>query len=132
MEWIELGDLVRRRRLVLGLSQEALAQAAKVSAVTVINIEAGRPVKVPTLWKLDRGLRWEPGTAEKLRRDELAEPPTEPAPPRWSRHDLVRLLKIIEESEEPDGEKARLRARVWQLERDLDEHDRTFEATPEI
>lgn len=39
---VRLGAIVRRRRLEVGITQERLAQAAGVSAKTVVTLEMGR------------------------------------------------------------------------------------------
>ena len=61
----ELGTLARQRRLTLGLQQEEIARRAGLrSRTTVISFEAGRSVKQRTLWKLDTGYGWRPGSSE--------------------------------------------------------------------
>lgn len=56
----------RHRRMTLKLSIEEVAARGGTSHVTISNIEAGRSVKLHSLWKLDDGLGWPPGTAERL------------------------------------------------------------------
>ena len=52
----ELGQRLRSRRLQLNLSQQALADRAGVSRMTVTNFEHGRSVGVLTLIQLLRAL----------------------------------------------------------------------------
>lgn len=66
MDWQRLGDAIRRRRLALDLSQEELGRRSGVTPVTISRVENGHPAKIRTLWKLDRGLEWEPGSAESI------------------------------------------------------------------
>lgn len=68
MDWRRLGDAIRRRRLTLDLSQEELGRRSGVTPVTISRIENGHSAKIRTLWKLDRGLEWEPGSAEAVLR----------------------------------------------------------------
>ena len=70
---------VRVRRDELKLTQKQVADAAKVSEPTVINIEAGRlsyKTQIGTLRKLDDGLQWPKKTVEKLAQG--LEPPGTP------------------------------------------------------
>jgi transcriptional regulator with XRE-family HTH domain len=66
--WRVLGHAVRDRRLDLGLSQEALAEAAGVSDQTVRRIEHGREAgfRSGTLRQIEKGLGWKPGTARQI------------------------------------------------------------------
>lgn len=66
MDWNRLADAVRRRRLALDRGQVEVAQRAKLTPVTISRIENGQPAKPRTLWKLDRGLDWKPGSAEAV------------------------------------------------------------------
>lgn len=61
-----LGQAVYARRQELQLTQEELAKAAGLKTRrTVGEVEAAQPVKRRTLWLLDTGLGWPPGTAER-------------------------------------------------------------------
>lgn len=59
------GDTVNNRRLGLGLSPEGVRAQGGPGVVTLRKIQAGTAghLHVETLKKLDRGLRWEPGSA---------------------------------------------------------------------
>jgi hypothetical protein len=65
---VRLGKLVRARRLALGLTQDAVQAAGGPSDRRQTAIELGRlPVPTPfTLAKVDRVLRWEAGSAERV------------------------------------------------------------------
>ena len=114
----ELGALARRRRLTMGLQQEEIARRAGLrSRTTVIAFEAGRSVKQRTLWKLDDGYGWRPGSSELFL--ETGTPPklaehveefTDPAERRiWGIGELseARRREVIAELR---AERARLRA----------------------
>jgi transcriptional regulator with XRE-family HTH domain len=59
-----LAEIARARRLALGRSQDEVARLGGMKArSTVISVEQGRAVKEFTLYKLDIGLDWEPGSA---------------------------------------------------------------------
>jgi len=65
-DWEALAKAVRARRADLGLSQGAVAAAGGPSDLVISRVENNeepRP-RLDTLRKLDRGLRWEPGTSE--------------------------------------------------------------------
>jgi hypothetical protein len=65
-DWEALAKAVRARRADLGLSQGAVAAAGGPSDFVISRVENNeepRP-RLDTLRKLDRGLRWEPGTSE--------------------------------------------------------------------
>jgi transcriptional regulator with XRE-family HTH domain len=63
-----LGDAVRERRLRLGLTQRQAAEACGVSDRTFIRIEKGTSplARDLTLSRLDEGLEWEPGSAQRV------------------------------------------------------------------
>jgi transcriptional regulator with XRE-family HTH domain len=123
----ELGTLAKRRRLTLGLQQEEIARRAGLrSRTTVISFEAGRSVKQATLWKLDTGYGWKPGSSELfLETGQLPEIAkqvdefTDPAERRiWGIAELseARRREVIAELR---AERARLRAAA-EDERDED------------
>jgi hypothetical protein len=65
-DWEALAKAVRARRADLGLSQGGVAAAGGPSDFVISRVENNeepRP-RLDTLRKLDRGLRWEPGTSE--------------------------------------------------------------------
>jgi transcriptional regulator with XRE-family HTH domain len=110
-----LHDRIRARREALGLSQDQLAEAAKLSRTGVSNLECGlnRP-HVDTLLRLEAALGLEAGGL--LREDDIVcyepakrpdtVPPTEPDAmcPRcgqaltWSRPNLEWLCRACEEA----------------------------------
>jgi transcriptional regulator with XRE-family HTH domain len=64
------GDVtVRSRRLAVGISQEKLAQLARLSVNTVRNVEAGRRVSAVTTARLDRAL-----ARKEAKLDEMPKP----------------------------------------------------------
>ena len=78
-DWEALAKAVRTRRADLGLSQGGVAAAGGPSDVVISRIENNeepRP-RLDSLRKLDRGLRWEPGTSEAFL---AGEPIPEPSP----------------------------------------------------
>lgn len=66
MDWDRLARQIRERRLSLGLAQAEVAERARLTPVTVSRLENSHPAKTRTLWKLDRGLAWKPGSAERI------------------------------------------------------------------
>lgn len=56
--WLRLGEQIRRRRVMLGLTQEQLADVAEVAAGTIRNLEAGRRGRMLTLPRVNRALGW--------------------------------------------------------------------------
>ncbi|MDV6275409.1 helix-turn-helix transcriptional regulator [Rhodococcus erythropolis] len=63
-----LGQQVQQRRLELGMSQVDLWQAGGPSNSTITNIENGtaKTISPATRKKLDRGLKWAPGSADRI------------------------------------------------------------------
>lgn len=59
-DWQRLGDLVRRRRAVLDMTQDDLADSAGVAPGTIRNIEQGKQTRELTLPKICRALGWLP------------------------------------------------------------------------
>lgn len=101
-----LGRYARERRLSLDLSlRQVAARAGIKSRLTVAAVEQGRSVDPRTLWKLDRGLSWEKGSAERTLH--TGEPPVELVPDLDDFTDPVeqQLWAITDLSEE----------RRWQL-----------------
>jgi transcriptional regulator with XRE-family HTH domain len=74
---VTFGEIVHRRRLELGISQETVTKLGGPSASSLRAIENGnhfaefRPV---SLNRLDRALGWEFGTAAKLAAGQVFEP----------------------------------------------------------
>jgi transcriptional regulator with XRE-family HTH domain len=58
-----LADQVKARRNALGLTQRGAAVKADVATQTWINVEQGEKVRERTLHRVDRALKWEPGSA---------------------------------------------------------------------
>lgn len=56
--WKRLGEAIRRRRAMLGMTQEDLADAADLSPGTVRNIEQGRRPRELSLPKINAALGW--------------------------------------------------------------------------
>jgi hypothetical protein len=78
-DWEALATAVRARRADLGLSQGGVAAAGGPSDVVISRIENNeepRP-RLDSLRKLDRGLRWEPGSSEAFL---AGKPMPEPSP----------------------------------------------------
>lgn len=67
-DWPRLAEAVAKRRRELGLSQDAIRQADGPSDVVLGNIEnnKGRRPRANTINKLDKPLRWEPGSAQQI------------------------------------------------------------------
>lgn len=68
-DWERLGRVARKERAYLEVTQAAVAKAARFSVETLRKIEqgtwrSGDPWE--TLRKLDRGLRWQEGSAERV------------------------------------------------------------------
>lgn len=64
----QLATAVRERRAQLALSMAAAEAAGGPSQPTLVRIESGQspPLRPITLAKLDRALRWKPGTAARV------------------------------------------------------------------
>lgn len=73
-DWHRLADKIRKRRAELDLSQQALADAAKVSLRTIPNLEGGQPAKDRTLARIERALGWAPGSIDTILDVEGGEP----------------------------------------------------------
>lgn len=61
-----LGALVRRRRIVLNLSQRDAAARARISDQTWLNIENGRGATERKLAQVERALDWPSGTIDSV------------------------------------------------------------------
>lgn len=86
-DWVRLADYVINRRTELGYdSQDALAVGADVSLKTINRLENGTAVSSTTLGKIERGLRWAPGSVRAVLAGgaptELADPEVELDPAR--------------------------------------------------
>lgn len=66
MDRDRLAEYARTRRLSLGWTMKEVAGRAGISHATVRSIERGDSVKDWIVWKLDRGLDWEGGSAERI------------------------------------------------------------------
>lgn len=75
-----LGERVKARRLELGLSQRAVAQAAQLAHLTVRRIEAGDRVRDLSLEAISIALGWPQGHALKLLHNSETAPAPEPEP----------------------------------------------------
>ncbi|HEX3783697.1 MAG TPA: hypothetical protein VHX38_28880 [Pseudonocardiaceae bacterium] len=94
-DWVRLADYVINRRAELGYGgQEALADAAGFSVKTVTRIEGGTAVSSSTLGKLERGLRWMPGSVRAVLAGGL---PTEQPEPEAEPIDPVKARLLREE-----------------------------------
>lgn len=58
-DWRRLGRLVKRRRELLGLRQEDVAEAAEIAVGTVRNVETGNRARGVNLGGISRALGWE-------------------------------------------------------------------------
>lgn len=61
-----LAAQVKARRNALGLTQRGAAVKADVATQTWINVEQGEKVRDRTLHRVDRAMKWEPGSAETV------------------------------------------------------------------
>lgn len=110
-EWQRLALRIRRRRVDLDVSQQALADAANVSLRTIANLEAGQPAKERTLARIERALRWIPGSVDTIldggepselqaeNLDEVVDESVDAAEAaiiNASNTELVRLFRIVE------------------------------------
>ncbi len=66
MDRTRLAAAARKRRYALDLDIEDVARKSGLHRNTITKIEHGRPVKPRSLGKLDRGLDWETGSAERI------------------------------------------------------------------
>lgn len=68
IDWARLGRAVKQRREQLGLSQDSVHQAGGPSDVVVARIESNEPPRPSkgSIRKLDVGLRWAPGSAQRV------------------------------------------------------------------
>lgn len=80
MNWDRLADTVRRRRLALGLTHEEVARRAGLTRVTISRIENSHQMSMRTVWKLDRGLAWKPGSGEEVLKGGQPVEEAQPAP----------------------------------------------------
>lgn len=81
-DWLRLGEAVRDRRVELGMTQDDLADTAKVATGTVRNLENGNRVRDLTLPKINRALGWTEGSYKLVlggQPAEIAEPDEEPS-----------------------------------------------------
>lgn len=105
-----LHDRIRARREALGLSQDQLAEAAKLSRTGVSNLECGlnRP-HVDTLLRLEAALGLEAGGLLREGGEDEKRPDTVPPEPdamcprcgqalTWSRPNLEWLCRVCEEA----------------------------------
>lgn len=65
-----VGDVIRARRKLLGLSQEHLAWLSGVSRTTIRNIEADRVEEARTWDQVEQALGWDAGSLGRIRRGE--------------------------------------------------------------
>lgn len=98
-DWLRLADYVISHRTARGFGRQPdLAEAAGVASKTVGRLERGESVNSATLAKIERALRWAPGSARSI----LAggEPtllePMEPVDP--AREALLRAHAVYVES----------------------------------
>jgi transcriptional regulator with XRE-family HTH domain len=68
LDWNALAQAAKKQRVRLGRTQEQLAQYGGPSSRAVRDIESGRMASLTeaTLAKLDRGLGWRDGTAQRV------------------------------------------------------------------
>lgn len=119
-----LGDAVRERRLRLGLTQRQAAEACGLSDRTFIRVEKGTGpvVRDITLSRLDEGLRWQPGSAQRvldggqpeelpaIARRAASEDPVEWVMRQtWTMEKKLRVLETIHDIDD-DGQERRRRA----------------------
>jgi transcriptional regulator with XRE-family HTH domain len=94
MDRERLASAARNRRLTLDLDIEDVARRSGLHRNTITKVEHGQPVKVRTLWKLDRGLGWVRGSAERVLAggdpDNAAEPED-----RMTRSDALGALREV-------------------------------------
>lgn len=90
----ELAQAIKERREALGLAQIKLGPVAGVSHGTIRNAEAGKPLEVETLRKIERALGWLPDS-------------TTPFMSAKSMAILANLTINLMESNEKEGESAR-------------------------
>lgn len=121
-----LGDAVRERRLRLGFTQRQAAEACGMSDRTFIRIEKGTgPVaRDLTLSRLDEGLEWEPGSAQRVldggeptpnpslgtSRRAATEPFEWVMQQNWSTEKKLRVLEAIRDIERDEGGQPQRRA----------------------
>lgn len=66
-DWARLGEVVAQGRAEAGFPHpDGLAVAAGLSTPTIVNLEAGRPVRISTLRAVEGPLRWRRGTALRI------------------------------------------------------------------
>lgn len=96
--WDLLADIVHARRASLGLTLRAVAQSGGPASGLLARIESGhwKPSRgvLPTLAKLDTGLRWESGSAAHVL---AGHPPRELIPKRPVNHHASTLTAIENE-----------------------------------
>jgi hypothetical protein len=97
--------------MVLRLRARDVAARADLSKLTIGAVEAGRRVDELTLWKLDAGLAWEDGSAERVL--EGGEPVELPADPQLGLDPVALQLWNV---------KGLSAERRWQLIRFYEEH----------
>lgn len=124
MDWMRLAHAARNRRLSLDLDQTEVAARAGLSSITISKIENGHSVKLRTLWKLDKGLDWQPGSAAQVASDGL--PPVELpyAGEIYTDPDERKIWQITDLSEE------RRREWIGQLRKLRDDQQRSAEDGP--
>lgn len=67
-DWTELGQVVHKRRILLGLSQADVVAAGGPGEITLRKLEHGEPgtYRARTLAALERVLKWAPGSIEEV------------------------------------------------------------------
>jgi len=78
----QLGQVVRARRHALDLTQREASIAAGISDTTWFSVEQGKKVADRTLARVERAMRWPPGTIDAfLTGEESPVPPLQVGPP---------------------------------------------------
>jgi len=62
----QLGQVVRARRHALGLTQREASIGAGISDTTWFSVEQGKKVADRTLARVERAMRWPPGTIDSF------------------------------------------------------------------
>lgn len=72
-DWQRLAGKIRKRRAELDLSQQQVADAARVSLRTVASLESGQPAKERTLVRVERALEWTAGSMDAVLDSDVGE-----------------------------------------------------------